>query len=228
MFSVEQIARRKNDRRSPAPYLEPVDNIRRRLDFSCVGSLPYIMYHDICCPRTNAIRRPAPVNCVDPPRSPASGRRPGSPGRPGTFSLPEVRRKASLAGHRSRNPLVDDNCRNQAHRRGGLSRQRASGRVSHRLPGSGGLEPARRDSPGSAKAAKEAAQVLARAVDLRETIYRIFSRAAAGRRPDPSGLAVLNEALAKANGRLLVVPKGQGFAWAGGGRPGSDALAGGA
>ena len=66
----------------------------------------------------------------------------------------------------------------------------------------------------TARRSGEAAQVLARAVGLREAIYRIFSRAAAGRRPESPDLAVLNGALAEAYARLRIVPtKDRGYAW---------------
>ncbi len=57
----------------------------------------------------------------------------------------------------------------------------------------------------------EAARVLRVAVELRELIYRIFSRIAGGGRPRPADLAILNTRLHEALGRLQVVPKAGQF-----------------
>jgi predicted RNA-binding Zn ribbon-like protein len=58
-----------------------------------------------------------------------------------------------------------------------------------------------------------AAAVYARAIALREAIYRLFSAVAAGRSPAAADLAQLNAALATALGRLRVAPAPDGFAW---------------
>ena len=59
----------------------------------------------------------------------------------------------------------------------------------------------------------EAAAVLERALVLREAIYRIFRAVADGQAPEPSGLDVLNAALAWSLPHARVVPVGDGFAW---------------
>lgn len=58
-----------------------------------------------------------------------------------------------------------------------------------------------------------AAAVLARAVAVREAIYRIFSARAAGRAPDTADLDLLNGALAEALAHARVVATDRGFAW---------------
>ena len=58
-----------------------------------------------------------------------------------------------------------------------------------------------------------AASALARAIDLREAIYRIFAGTAHGRRPRPADLAALNAMLRQALARLEVRPIGERFAW---------------
>ncbi|HSB62372.1 MAG TPA: ABATE domain-containing protein [Vicinamibacteria bacterium] len=65
-----------------------------------------------------------------------------------------------------------------------------------------------------------AREALARAVALREELYRVFSRVAAGRAPDERGVGALNEALAAALVRLRVRPGPSGFDWAWTARPG--------
>ncbi len=59
-----------------------------------------------------------------------------------------------------------------------------------------------------------AAAVLARAIALREAIYRMFSAVAAGRLPEPADLATLNAVLSKALGALHILGAASGFAWA--------------
>ncbi|MBI1881537.1 MAG: ABATE domain-containing protein [Chloroflexi bacterium] len=59
----------------------------------------------------------------------------------------------------------------------------------------------------------EATQVLARALGLREAIYRIFSAIAAGGAPIVADLAILNDALPEALARLQVTPAEDGFTW---------------
>jgi predicted RNA-binding Zn ribbon-like protein len=59
----------------------------------------------------------------------------------------------------------------------------------------------------------QAEAVLARAVALREAIYRIFLAVANDLAPAKGDLAALNDALADALSRARVVPGGGGFAW---------------
>lgn len=59
----------------------------------------------------------------------------------------------------------------------------------------------------------EAAQVLAQAIILRETIYRIFSTIAAGISPAPADINTLNEALTIALVKLEVRATETGFSW---------------
>lgn len=70
----------------------------------------------------------------------------------------------------------------------------------------------------------EAAAVLARAIVLREALYRLVSGMAGGQPPDDSALATLNAALAPLLGqsRLLLGEAEAGFVWAWAGAP--DAL----
>src|SRR5918996_860358 len=60
----------------------------------------------------------------------------------------------------------------------------------------------------------EAASTLARAIVLREAIYRIFSAVAGGRVPEAAEMTRLNIALAGALAVLHIVPTERGFAWA--------------
>lgn len=63
----------------------------------------------------------------------------------------------------------------------------------------------------------EAAEVFARAITLREAVFRIFSAAAAGKRdPAPGDMEILNRELALAMPHARVAPAGQGGAcdWA--------------
>jgi predicted RNA-binding Zn ribbon-like protein len=60
----------------------------------------------------------------------------------------------------------------------------------------------------------EAASTLARAMVLREAIYRIFSAVAAERSPEAGDMMALNIALASALAVLHIVVTEQGFAWA--------------
>jgi predicted RNA-binding Zn ribbon-like protein len=60
----------------------------------------------------------------------------------------------------------------------------------------------------------EAASTLARAMVLREAIYRTFSAVAAERLPEAGDMMTLNIALAGALAVLHVVATAQGFAWA--------------
>jgi predicted RNA-binding Zn ribbon-like protein len=59
----------------------------------------------------------------------------------------------------------------------------------------------------------EAAQVLARALALREAIYRIFSAVVADSTPAAADLAILNDTLGETMARLQVIPDGQRFIW---------------
>jgi predicted RNA-binding Zn ribbon-like protein len=59
----------------------------------------------------------------------------------------------------------------------------------------------------------EAAEVLSRAIKLREAIYLIFSSVAAGSPPGCEVLDALNGALAEKSGTTGVVPTADGFAW---------------
>jgi len=60
---------------------------------------------------------------------------------------------------------------------------------------------------------EEAGRVLKMAVELRETIYRIFSATASGRSPAAADLDVLNAALAQALPHLRIVPNADDFTW---------------
>lgn len=59
-----------------------------------------------------------------------------------------------------------------------------------------------------------AADVLARALELREAMYRVFVAARADEAPEDADLAVLNDELSRALGRLRVRAAGGGFGWA--------------
>jgi predicted RNA-binding Zn ribbon-like protein len=58
-----------------------------------------------------------------------------------------------------------------------------------------------------------ARRTLAAAVALREALYRIFSALAAGGRPPPADVDLLNGALSRCLAFLEVQPRGKGFAW---------------
>jgi len=60
---------------------------------------------------------------------------------------------------------------------------------------------------------EEASEVFARALVLRETIYRIFSAVAEGRRPPAPDLAALNQALKPIVAHRQVLEKGDRFGW---------------
>jgi predicted RNA-binding Zn ribbon-like protein len=66
---------------------------------------------------------------------------------------------------------------------------------------------------GAAQRPAEAASILARAIELREALYRIFSAVAGSRAPPPGDLAILNAALADALAALRIGATGNGFAW---------------
>lgn len=61
---------------------------------------------------------------------------------------------------------------------------------------------------------RAAAAAWARALDLREGLYRLFSAAAAERPPAGEDLALVNAALPEALARLRLAPRGGGFGWA--------------
>lgn len=60
----------------------------------------------------------------------------------------------------------------------------------------------------------EAEAALARAIALREAIYRIFSAVVTGARPAASDLDILNAALREALAHMRIDPTPDGFAWA--------------
>jgi predicted RNA-binding Zn ribbon-like protein len=64
---------------------------------------------------------------------------------------------------------------------------------------------------------REAAAAFRAAIDLREAVFRIFGRSAAGGRPAPADLEALNAALARAPGRAQLLPLGRTYAWRVGG-----------
>jgi predicted RNA-binding Zn ribbon-like protein len=59
----------------------------------------------------------------------------------------------------------------------------------------------------------EVSAVLAKAIELRETIYRIFSAVANDREPDTLDLARLNDALVEALVQAQIVSTSEGFEW---------------
>lgn len=72
---------------------------------------------------------------------------------------------------------------------------------------------------------KRATAVFGRAVELRETLYRIFAAGAAGGRPSPEDVATVNRELGKAMAHYEIVEDGEGFrgTW-GRERPALDAV----
>lgn len=58
-----------------------------------------------------------------------------------------------------------------------------------------------------------ASAVHKKAIDLRESIFRIFSSIAAGRKPDPADITTLNGVLSEAMSRLQVSSSAGGFTW---------------
>ena len=60
---------------------------------------------------------------------------------------------------------------------------------------------------------RRAANLLARALSLREALYRIFSALAAGGSADDADLDVLNRELQAAMKHLAVAPQAEAFAW---------------
>ena len=60
---------------------------------------------------------------------------------------------------------------------------------------------------------RQAARMLAAAVELREALFRLFSAVAARRRPPAADLSALNRWLAKSLGRLRLATTGDGIGW---------------
>jgi predicted RNA-binding Zn ribbon-like protein len=65
----------------------------------------------------------------------------------------------------------------------------------------------------AARRAAEARAAFARALKLREALYRVFAARAAGGSPAPSDLGVLNDALCRALARQRLVAAGGRVAW---------------
>ncbi len=59
----------------------------------------------------------------------------------------------------------------------------------------------------------EATQVLQKAIDLRETLYRIFSAIASEDSPEATDLQALNAAFTEAMSRACIAQKEEGFTW---------------
>ena len=78
----------------------------------------------------------------------------------------------------------------------------------------------------AARRADEARAALERAIALRETLFRIFSSTAQGRRPDGADVKEFNGVLGETLSRLCLAPSDAGFVWEweGGGKD-LDALA---
>jgi predicted RNA-binding Zn ribbon-like protein len=70
-----------------------------------------------------------------------------------------------------------------------------------------------REARAMLKAGEPSKNVLHRAILVRESIYRILAAQAAGRRAQPSDLAILNETVGEALGHLQLVAEANGFAW---------------
>lgn len=79
----------------------------------------------------------------------------------------------------------------------------------------GVVEAGRRDrlSREAVRRPRAAGAFFRRAVELRERLYRIFSRLAGGERPDARDLEELNRELARALRHLRVEPAQEGFVW---------------
>ena len=60
---------------------------------------------------------------------------------------------------------------------------------------------------------EDAAMVLKRAITFREALFRIFSAVSTGDSPKATDLAILNEVLSAALGRLHLVSSPAGFSW---------------
>ncbi len=72
---------------------------------------------------------------------------------------------------------------------------------------------AQRVSREAARRSAETEAVLDRAKDLRETLFRIFSAVAAGRKPAKADLELLNVALQEALSHLRIALTTKGFSW---------------
>lgn len=60
---------------------------------------------------------------------------------------------------------------------------------------------------------RQAARVLARAIRLREALFRLFSAVAGGRAPDPNNLDILNQELSMARAHERLTARPGAFAW---------------
>jgi len=84
-----------------------------------------------------------------------------------------------------------------------------------RWAGEAGLvPPAERVGAGAALSGPAGRRVLARAIELRERLYRVFAGISEDRRPDAADLAALNDELVAAMRHLRLVSSDGGFAWA--------------
>jgi len=72
---------------------------------------------------------------------------------------------------------------------------------------------ARRLTRAAGAHAAEANRVLMRTLDLRETLFRIYSAITRGRRPNSSDLEILNRELADAFSHLRIGPSQEGYRW---------------
>ncbi len=72
---------------------------------------------------------------------------------------------------------------------------------------------ARQLSQESVRRSAEAAEVLKRAIALREAIYRVLSAVAGDRPPDDGDLAILNQTLSQALARLQITGVAGRFVW---------------
>ena len=92
--------------------------------------------------------------------------------------------------------------------------------------GAGAIDPrtAKRLRSEAAQRPREAARTLARAVELRQLLHRLFAAVATGRHPAAADLQALNVALARMLPHQMVVATGEGFAWAWEDSPALDAV----
>ncbi len=65
----------------------------------------------------------------------------------------------------------------------------------------------------AAKQPEEGERTLARAIEVREAIYEIFSALAAGQDPPEEAIETFNRAFAKAMAHARVEPQGDGYGW---------------
>ena len=68
------------------------------------------------------------------------------------------------------------------------------------------------------KASSQAKVVLKRAIELRESLYRVFSEWAKGNLPAEKDMAVINRHLSRTMARSKIIHNKDGFAWSTGGR----------